>query len=78
MNGKSIKYETVERLLKSWCKTKVYHNGQIIDLVECAVQDGREDMYVGLLTKYQKQNEFVHAVLAGNQKLIHKLGTQGE
>lgn len=72
-----MKYETIERLLKSWCRTKVYKEGRLVDLVECAVRDGREEMYVELLTKYAKQNEFVHAVLAGNHKLIQKLSKQG-
>ena len=77
VNCKSIKYETVERLLKSWCKTNVYRNGQIVDLVQCAIQDEKEEMYVELLTKYKTQNEFVHAVLAGNHKLIQKLIKEG-
>ena len=34
-------------------------------------------MYVELLTKYKTQNEFVHAVLAGNHKLIQKLIKEG-
>ena len=48
-----------------------------MDLVECAIKDEKEEMYVELLTKYKTRNEFVHAVLAGNHKLIQKLSKEG-
>ena len=77
VNDETIKYDTIERLLQSWCKTNVYRDSKVIDLAKCAIIDGRDEMYTELLTKCKTDNEFAHAVLAGNSKLIQKLGKKG-
>ena len=55
----------IEKLLKGWCRSKVYRNGHEIKLTSVCLPKVRR-----LIEKYERTNEFAIAVLAGKLHLM--------
>ena len=58
--------EHIERLLKGWCSTRVYVNGNEVNLTSVA-----RAKVAHLLENYEKTNEFAIAMLAGKLHLMN-------
>lgn len=58
--------EHIERLLKGWCRTRVYVNGNEVNLTSVA-----RAKVAHLLENYEKTNEFAIAMLAGKLHLMN-------
>ena len=55
----------IERLLKGWCRARLYRNGNEVKLSSVSKPKVKP-----LIDKYEKTNEFAVAVLAGKLHLM--------
>ncbi|KAF6024374.1 hypothetical protein EB796_017286 [Bugula neritina] len=67
--------DSIEKLLKGWCKVNIFAKGKPLNLLQTSQMRAKDALLAEMLKKYYWTNEFVHATLAGlpeEMKRIYK------
>ena len=69
--------DSVEKLLKCWCKVAIYKNGKLCNLLQISQMRAKDALLAEVFKKYYWTNEFVHATLAGVPEEMRRVYKEG-